>query len=230
MRILFVTEISPFPLNGGEKLRSFGLIKILSELGHEVIGVIRNSSGVDLKKYSMSGVRFSVIQNNHSRFINLLGLSYFFKKREIVKIIQKELKDKNIDIVVLDFRFLGQYISIFKKKNIPVIYGTHNAQSNLTNQIPTSNIINWLIKKQNLYLQIIHEKIYFNKANILITVTKKDALFYQNKVNKDKIYVVPNFLDEFIYDKKYKKEDYFIMPANFKAFMNYEGLMISAIS
>ena len=78
MRILFVTEISPFPLNGGEKLRSFGLIKILSELGHEVIGVIRNSSGVDLKKYSMSGVRFSVIQNNHSRFINLLGLSYFF--------------------------------------------------------------------------------------------------------------------------------------------------------
>ena len=41
--VLFLTSISPFPINGGEKLRSYALMKMLSNIGAKVTAVINES-------------------------------------------------------------------------------------------------------------------------------------------------------------------------------------------
>lgn len=224
MKILFFTEISPFPMNGGEKIRSYGLIKILSELGYEVIAVIRNDSNVDLKKYEIRNVDFVIQTHNISLIRRLFRISYFVVEKEIIKIFDDILEKECVDVAFLDFGFIGNYISYFKKKNIPVLLGTHNSQTELTLQMPVRNLIDGLRKYQNYMTQLMHEYLYFKKSDIIIAVSEYDALYHKRYKDIDKIHIVPNYVDDDLYESVYEKENYYVMPANFNVYMNRFGL------
>lgn len=224
MNVLFFTEICPFPVNGGERIRSYGLIKILSKIGFRIYAVIRNDENVDLSEYSISNVDFIVNDSIESKLSKLLRLSYFVQDERVLKIFNDIIGRKKIDLVFLDYGFVGNYISYFKKKGLPVLLGTHNAQSDLTMQMPISGAFEFIRKIQNIFMQKMHERIFFPKADGVIVVSELDARYHRKFIENKKIYIVPNFLDETIYKNEEEKEDYFVMTANFNAYMNYEGL------
>ena len=225
MKILFFTELSPFPINGGEKIRSYGLIKALSDLGHHVDAIIFNSEKAELNEYYLKNVNYSVLQTINLTIIDrIFGLYYFRKNKKIIDRFNKTCSINKPDIAIIDYGYSGQYISYFKNRNIRVIYGTHNAQSNLSQQKPCTGLLSFLRKWQLVLLEKIHEHYFLPKSDILLTVSNSDKDFYSKIIHNEKIKVVPNFLDENRYTISHDKGQYIVMTANFNAYMNKVGL------
>jgi len=218
--ILFITQVSPFPTDGGERIRSLNVIKLLSSLGHEISAIVANQDNLTLEPPSLEKVRFfsfpftgggkNIIRN-------------FYKDNSLLKLVRNIEHSKPVDIVFLDFGFLGQYISFFKKMGKPVIYGSHNAQSQLTRQRPTLSIRENLRKALFYWSQYLHERIYFPGADVFLTVSEDDARYY-SFVGAHKIKIIRNFLDLQEYSPVAEKENYLGFPANFFAYQNYEGM------
>ena len=225
MNILFMTDVSPFPVNGGARIRSYGLIKALESFGN-VYAFVGNEDLVDLSTEEsdcltlMPSNRSKILNNKYLNFF----LNYFYRSGKRIKRIDAVMHRAKIDIVFIDYCFLGQYITYFKEKDIPVIYGTHNAQSDLTLQDPTKSFVKMLQKYVSVFLQKTHEKVFFNKANILICVSKEDALFHSKFVKPDKIRIIPNYIDINRYTKSKEKENYIIMSGDFNSFQSAYGI------
>ena len=225
MNILFFTQISPFPVTRGERIRSYGLLKALSNSGHTVHAIIGNEDKISINDFSIKNVIFYEQSPKVFRKVdNLFGVSYFKKDNNLIDVFDNILLKSSIKLAFLDYAFIGQYIKYFKNQGIPVIYGTHNSQSNLSWQKPVEGIFKKVIKFQRKLFQNFHERYYFNRADIIIVVSEKDKDFHSNFVSLKKLIVIPNFLDENKYLNNYLKEDYFVMTANFSAYMNAEGL------
>jgi hypothetical protein len=227
MNLLFITEIQPFPVFGGERIRTYGLIKIFSELGYNTLAIIGKTKNNESKNYSFKNVSFLEVDFLKLKKVNRLkSIPKRFKlNSELVHLFKKAIDRHKCDVVYIDYEFYGQYVSVFKKLNLPVIYGTHNAQSKITLQRPwktyRNRLTNYLV-----YLSCwLHEIIYFRRADALIVVSEDDKNYYKKYINDKKIYVIPNFLNDEDYKINIKKkEDYIIMTGNFKVFQNSAGL------
>jgi polysaccharide biosynthesis protein PslH len=233
MNLLFITEIDPFPPTGGEKLRSYGLLKMLSEMNIEVHAITGNSGADNAMGTEFSGIRFypydfcydwdsdKIKSRNKIRW----GLRRFIREQELVSLINSILRKHKIDVVFIDYYFYGQYIGLFRKMNLPVIYGTHNAQARLMKQRPMDSWKDRLAKWRNYALNLLHEIYYFRKAGALIVVSEADRKYHRTFIKKNKIFVIPNFLIESEYNSyPGKKENYVLMTANFWAYQNAVGL------
>ncbi len=223
MHILYFTQISTFPVIGGEKIRSFGLLKIFSGLNYKVTAIIGKSYNIiPIRNTRFVQFDFKSIRSYNK---NIEYYRLFRKNHEIIKLFDEILANDNIDVAFLDYYFNGQYINYFKEKNIRVIYGTHNAEAKLNLQRPVYSFRNKFSYRVQYIAELLHERIYFPKADALISVSQQDHSYYCRFVNKDKVFIIPNMLDESIYElHAIKKEDYIVMSANFKAFQNFVGL------
>lgn len=227
MKILFITEIAPFPINGGEKLRSYGLMKLMSSLNfnvHAIIGKssINNSPGMDI-----DGIKYYPFDFYKNRSFRKLKSYHRLMScnPELISLINSILQHDKMDVAFIDYSFYGQYIAYFQHKGIPVIYGTHNAQAALVKQRPVISFRSNISKFTDYLLSKLHETYYFRKADALVVVSENDKRYHGSFVKKDKLFIIPNFLVESEYNSLYReKENYVLMTANFKAFQNAYGL------
>lgn len=227
MNLLLITEIDPFPPNRGEKLRSYGLLKLVSDLNLNVFAIAGNSPADKVTSAKFPGIKF--FDFDFSRYRSCSRLSKYFRlftcQKSLLRLIEKIMDENSIDLVYIDYLFYGQYIPFFKKKGIPVIYGTHNSQAKLIYQRPSVSFKNSLSNFLDYIVNRIHEIYFFRKADALIVVSKEDKKYHQVLLKKEKIYVIPNFLIEDEYTcKTLQKENYILMTANFMAFQNSFGL------
>lgn len=227
MNILFLTEISTFPVKGGEKLRSYGLIKMLSDLGHHVTAIINKSSEIkqldNVEFYEFDFRKYAKKIKIGKQFWN--DMQIFFQNDDLIQLIESVLAKRDYQIAFVDYAFLGQYISFFKKKNLKVIYGTHNAEAHLIVQRPSINWNGFINNKLSFIMQTIHERTYFKQSDALFVVSENDNRFYQKFISKEKIHTIPNMLDERDYvPYDGPKENYIIMSGNFFAFQNMVGV------
>jgi len=218
--ILFITQVSPLPANGGERIRSLNLLKLLSSLGHKITAIVSNEENLILDPSPIENVTFFPFLFNRT---GKLIFKYFPLDERLLNIVREIENHNPIDIVFLDWGFLGQYISFFKKMKKPVIYGSHNAQSQLTSQWPTMSVREKLRKRIHYRLQVLHERNFFPNADIFLTVSENDARFY-SFVGRHKMKIIPNFLDVTEYSPVSQKESYLGFSANFFSFQNYEGM------
>jgi glycosyltransferase involved in cell wall biosynthesis len=223
--ILFMTEVSPFPPSGGERIRSYSLLKTMAKLNYQVTAIIRNENNVPPEEMDIPGIHF--IPYPYRRYEETLAdefLGYFRKDPDILDLIKAIHKQNPFNVAFIDYFFLGQYISYCKRLGISVVYGTHNAQSKLRLQQPAAGILQNLVKAVAFMTQWLHERYYFKKADALIAVSEPDRKFYQKFVSKNKIYIIPNFIDQSIYQPVDEKEDYLVMTGNFSSFQNSLGI------
>jgi hypothetical protein len=228
MNLLFLTEIDPFPPNGGEKLRSYGLLKLMSDLDLNVHAITANTTPDDPGIRSIfKGIRFYSFGFNRI-YSNSRIKEYYqqiFRARDLSLLINSILQDNPIDVAFIDYHFYGQYIRCFHKKGIPVIYGTHNAQARLVYQRPANSFIRRILRFGDYLLSRFHEYNFFRRADALIVVSDCDKEYHARFISKDKITVIPNFLIESDYTfSDLKKENYILMTANFWAYQNSFGL------
>ncbi len=226
MRVLFYTDISPFPVNGGEKIRSFGLIKALSKLNYNVTAVIQNEEKIDLSHYHLPNVKYIEFSDNcYKSFFDRVFLTRFIKKnKQVIEIFKSLLKKDKLDLVILDYGVAGKYSKYFKKRGIPFIIGTHNVETDLYKQRPVSSFYGLIRKWQECFYMTLHEKHYYPMANGIISVSPEDTLFYTSVLSLPVVYTIPNFLDESRYNVDRVKGNHLVMTANFYAYMNKQGL------
>ncbi|WP_295127618.1 glycosyltransferase family 4 protein [uncultured Chitinophaga sp.] len=226
MNILFFTHISPFPQNGGEKLRSYYLLKALSELGHRVFAVIRNEEQADLTAYSLENVTYYTHPDEPLTLEERLTGSHYFKKSaHVLQVFKQICGYTRIDIALLDYGYVGHYIDFFTARNIKVILGTHNAQPEISKQLPARNLLMKIRKFQLVSLERLHERSFFKKAAAVLVVSDHDKTYHQQFIARDKVFVIPNFLDEREYiSASVRKPRLLVMTANFAVYMNREGL------
>jgi len=228
MKILFFTEISPFPINGGERIRSYGLIKSLAVIGHKVIAAIKNRDSVNLSDYKIEGVKFvEYIGCCESVVRRALLLNYFLPQQSVIDFLKRIMEEEKPNLIFIDYDFLGHYIRFFKRFDIPIIYGTHNSQSQLTLQQPTTGFMKFIRKYQRAAMEVVHERVFFGKADALVVVSEEDRRFHSRFVKRERIFVIPNFLDEDRYtiaENDVRGEPSLVMTANFNAYMNFEGV------
>jgi polysaccharide biosynthesis protein PslH len=224
MKILFMTEIGPFPPNSGEKLRSYNLIKSML-LFAEKMYVISGNRPTDGANYSNAEFYdFPDITPKNRRWRNM---SMLFKlDKRIVTTIEDILKKDNIDIAFLDYNFIGNYIKFFKKRNIKVIYGTHNIQSDLNYQTPALYVKDGIFKNVRYFFEKAHEYHYFRKADAILTVSDEDSSYYRVHFPKKDLYMIPNFVDEkeYLIENESTKKKQIIMSGNYYAFQNKFGM------
>lgn len=226
MRLLFITEITPFPVLGGERLRSYGYLKMLSNLKAEVIAIIGDTGKAYLEyEKEFKNIRFIEYDFKKEKFYGKRD-QFFRRFASLEEKINTILDEQSIDVAFLDYHFLGHYIPLFKRRNIPVIYGTHNAQAKLYYELPAPTLRDKLRSLYIYFLQRMHEIVYFSRADAIITVSDDDAKYHRTFfMPKKKVYMIPNYL----VGKDYrvtgiKKEDYIIMTGNFEAPQNSLGL------
>ncbi|HEY8959960.1 glycosyltransferase family 4 protein [Chitinophaga sp.] len=226
MNILFFTDISPFPQNGGERIRSYYLIKALSQLGYEVIAVVRNVEKVDLQKYHLPNVTFYTYETKPFDLLTrITGKQYFQRSATVMSIFEEVCREYPVAAAILDYGYVGHYISYFRQKQIPVILGTHNAQPMITWQLPSKNLVDKLRKWQLFSMEKLHERMYFNKAAAVLVVSDDDNAYHTRFLPKQKVFTIPNFLDERDYRFSGKKQQrVLVMTANFGVYMNFAGL------
>jgi polysaccharide biosynthesis protein PslH len=227
MNILFLTEISPFPPNGGEKLRSYGLLKLLSEPKMQVHAITGSSPDKTADSAGFNNVKFYTFDfdriKSDKRITGYARL--FYCNKELVDLINRILQQNRIDVAIIDYLFYGQYIRLFRTKGIPVIYGTHNAQARLIIQRPAQTFRTRITRFTDYLISRIHEYLYFRMADALIVVSENDKEYHAGFVNRNKITLIPNFLIESEYGSfAGKKENYVLMTANFNAHQNFYGL------
>lgn len=219
-----MSQVVPFPPAGGEKIRSFGLLRCLSGSGHSVTAITPSLTDLTGAARFLPGVTF--LPYNFEPPSGLTGqfAGYFRKDAKLAALVREQLAKEKYDLAFIDYFFLGQYISLFKHHGIPVIYGTHNAQSKLRLQQPAIGFKDNMVRTFSYIAQAGHERLYFKQAGHLVCVSNVDYKFYRKFIPDGKISVIPNFVDETLYHPVTKKEPYVIITGNFTSFQNYYGL------
>jgi hypothetical protein len=117
---------------------------------------------------------------------------------------------------------------LFRKSGIPVIYGTHNAQSKLFLQRPAVSLKNRISNLAEYLVYRLHEFVYFRQADALIAVSGQDMAFYRKFIRASRLFLIPNFIPAAEYEPcqvpPQVKENYIIMSGNFNAYQNATGL------
>jgi glycosyltransferase involved in cell wall biosynthesis len=220
--ILYITEESPFPAYGGGRIRRYGIFKALSASGYRVHAIVGNSFKINLDHYKIKNISF--YEYNYESNIIPRYFKIFKKNKRLMRLVNKVIADNKIDIAFLDCYFLGQYISFFKRQNIPVILGTENAQSRLNLMRPAGSLQKKVEKYTNYFMQALHERLLFNKADAVIVVSEKDLQFHKKFVDVSKLNIVPNFIDFSRYTVQGEKSNYIVMTGSFRAYQNKAGL------
>lgn len=223
IKVLFVTSISPFPVRGGEKLRSSALLKMLSNIGMKITAVIEHARDIP----EIPNIRF--IQFPFAKLVPknlfLYVYSLFTKNQELQSFLNNLLKNEHYDVAIIDYHYYGQFIRFFQKKGLKVIYGTHNAQAKLYFQRKSSGIKSFIRILTEYIFETLHEVYFFRKADAFIVVSAEDQKFYDRFINSHKIVLIPNMIEDPSNEYHHThKENYIIMTANFLAFQNSIGL------
>jgi len=223
MNILFVTELEPFPPDRGERIRSYNLIKSMLKFSSRLIMVAGNAPPVEQKYSHLRYLKFpgAYVRN---RWVNLLLL--FIRRKGMTTLLKEVVASESVDLVFIDYNFLGQYIRFFKKRGIKVIYGTHNVQSELNYQRPVRGLKERFYQRMRFCLERQHENRYFKSADILLGVSEADLDYYRRTMKPTRSFLVPNYIDEEEYMGygSAKKKNQVIMTGNFNAFQNHAGL------
>ena len=221
--MLFVTEISPFPPNSGERIRSNNLIRSAIKFCDTLFLIAGSAPPENIEFKKIVYVDYPIL-HKFGRWRNLASLVK--KNKDLLSVFKNITDTHQIDLVWLDYNFLGQYIGFFKRRGIHVIYGTHNIQSKLNYQYPVKSLADFVYKNVRLILEHIHEQYFFSKADAIVAVSNEDLKFYKKHFRRIKLYMIPNYIheDDYQADGMNIKHRRVIMSGNFRAFQNRVGL------
>lgn len=227
MRILFISELFPAPGKGGEFIRNYGLCQLLERSTHEIFFLLgQKFHQPDAWKIEAGRFRIFDFSLHYTTKSQLSDTFLKFKRQPLLlKEFDEVIDQFSPDVAFIDYYYYGQYIPYFKRRNIPVIYGTHNVQPRLTLQTPVKRLRSRVMKHLVYRLLQYNESKYLKMASAIICVSQPDLEFYQQKVQSVRSFLIPNFLVEDDYKiQEGQKADYIIMTGNFHAFQNFEGL------
>jgi polysaccharide biosynthesis protein PslH len=198
MKIVFVTEINPFPPFGGSELRAFNLLKALQSFASVHFVLLKSAAHrhivIDSElKDTFNLASFTCLEFSDSPGSGLLGR--VLTQQRVLAELKKINSAIAPDIVFLDYAYIAHYRSAFP--NSKIVVGSHNVQSEIDRQI--AELPNRLPAK--IYANLVwrasqyHERVLFPKGDAIIAVSQEDLAYYEKYIDPRKLWMVPNFID-----------------------------------
>lgn len=187
MKVLFLTNLYPYPLNSGGAIHSYMTIKALSEIGCDIDLICFNEKGNDISdgiKFisSTTFISHKIVTADNKLpmilkcFFSLFTLEPFvifkFRSKSMKKEIKLHLSTNDYNYVFIDHFNLGVYYRIIKKyifKKSPIILNEHNCEYKImeTNYMQEKNPL----KKCFLALEAAKVRKYETKLIKKVTFT-----------------------------------------------------------
>lgn len=207
LKVLFITEFLPWPLNSGGRIRSYHILRQVASR-HDVTLIAADYDGVE-KYFSNMVSKLYVAQGEKHKLSKwlFLFLSLFNPKpfvhvfscynKLILNIINREMRLMDFDIIHLDHLDAAIYLSAFKDKESKVYLDEHNFETHLINSLRNSekNLF-WKIYLKNQMKKIQKFEVdTLNRVDAVGVVSSNDAEMIKKFVKKDKVSIIPNGVD-----------------------------------
>ncbi len=206
LKILFITEFLPWPLNSGGRIRSYHILRQVAKK-HDVTLIAADYDGVEKHFYNIV-TKFCIVPSpkKHKLIKWIRMFLSLFNQRPFVHVfscynelmsykINKEITSENYDLIHLDHLDAAIYMTNFEE--VKVYLDEHNFETHLVKSLRNSEK-NLLLK---LYLQNQLKKIQrfeidvLNRVDAVGVVSAKDAEMIRKFVWGDKISIIPNGVD-----------------------------------
>ncbi|HOP46445.1 MAG TPA: glycosyltransferase family 4 protein [Desulfobacteraceae bacterium] len=227
VKILFVTDVPLWPLNGGERIRCYNIVRSLSE-NFQVALLSPRLVKVEAQLETVSEIYELLIPpvSNLNKALKIWHT--FFPRRDWNNILYRICDEFRPDVVWFDYGHWGQYVPLVRSSGAKTIMGTHNIQSQLPKHQAKILPLNWrnFVALANFIFQYCHERFLFQRFDRLISVSKSDSRYHGHLVGEGRSLVIPNYLNENLYvdDRHIKREEnLLVMTGNFDSFQNKYG-------
>lgn len=221
MRILFITNLLPYPLDNGGKIKSYNTLKMLSK---ENIIDIFSFYEDDREKESLEYMRkqfneVNIIKKHLTTSTNikkmiligvksLLSKSPFvilkYKDNKMKSLLKEKINENKYDLIYIDHLQLGVYFDILKKANCPIYLDQHNCESQILKRKIVSK--KSICRKIFLTMEFLKLKKFENKiiseVDKVIVLSEEDKNILINnleekkeKINKNKFITIPIPID-----------------------------------
>lgn len=208
MRILVLSRAFPLPLNSGEKIRTYYVLRELSKR-HKVtlITLFHRRSELDylgdlkqicqevypfklkfLKKISAAKVIFSKYPWEVIAYYN----------KEAKSQIKELLHSQDFDLIWVNFLSMTTYLDHNSISQTTIILDQHNADQLVWGKyaLESDNIAMRLFAKLNLKRITSFQREVANLLNVVVSVSEEDASFMRNQLPADiAVWTVPNGVD-----------------------------------
>jgi len=228
MRILFLTNLLPYPLDNGGKIKTFSTLKALSIMGNSVDLLCfsensENDSGnvqklknicndvqfIEHKLTTKSNIKYMMAVAFKSLFSKYPFGIYKYESKQMRDVIAKKIKENDYDIIYFDHLQMYKYFNSFDRKNVKFVLDQHNSESEIVYR--TYQNSNNFLKK--IFLNIEYNKIRKFEKKALSDVDKIYALSENDvesmkhlNVNLKNFSVIPiGVIDNGIINKKEDK-------------------------
>lgn len=228
MRILFLTNLLPYPLDNGGKIKTFSTLKALSIMGNSVDLLCfsensENDSGnvqklknicndvqfIEHKLTTKSNIKYMMAVAFRSLFSKYPFGIYKYESKQMRDVIAKKIKENDYDIIYFDHLQMYKYFNSFDRKNVKFVLDQHNSESEIVYR--TYQNSNNFLKK--IFLNIEYNKIRKFEKKALSDVDKIYALSENDvesmkhlNVNLKNFSVIPiGVIDNGIINKKEDK-------------------------
>ncbi|KKP67547.1 MAG: glycosyl transferase family 1 protein [Candidatus Roizmanbacteria bacterium GW2011_GWA2_35_19] len=219
MKILMVTPYVPYPPSSGGQIRTFNLLKHLSQ-GNEItlVALYKNQKEKDYYSYLKSFCKKIYLCQRPEKpwvfkniFKTIFSSSPFLVVRnfsdEAKEIISKLLEKEKFDVIHAETFYVMPHIP---KTNTPIV---------LVEQTIEYNVYKHFVNSLPFYLRMLlyfdidiiklryWERFYWKKANIVVAVSSPDEKIIKNEEEEIKTSVIPNGAgDEMIVSSLGKKD------------------------
>ena len=195
-KILFISTRYPFPIFGGDKLRSFGIIKFLSKKNHVDLVCLGKKNEIQKKLAFCRNIKvfylgfFSRIINTIFSFLKLEPLQNGFCLSNEMKNYINNIGDK-YDSIICHLLRSSQYLP-YKFKGKKILEMTDLPSLNyqqLINQLSILNPLKYIYIVERLLVNRYEKKIS-EKFHNIVFVSNKDASRAKKKIPKKKISII----------------------------------------
>ena len=201
MNILIISPLMPYPPDRGGAIRVYNIIKILSKDYRISLICFQGKNNeaclLELHKYCDSIQTFPVPYfSKIKKRLMWFGSLPFYIRRFYSPLLQdcinKEIKQKDYDLILVEFSYMAQYE--FRENNQKLVLDAHNVESDLFYQMMKNNkfsIYNYLefIKTRRF------EKSIFKKFHKILSVSKEDKERILKLTLNSDVSIVPNGVD-----------------------------------
>lgn len=136
------------------------------------------------------------------------------------------------DLVWLEFGYIGNFIPFMKKFGVPVVYGSHNSQFKLDFGIwkANHNIHYRLRMAPFILLYLIHERLFFKQADLLLCISAPDMSYYGKFINPAKLRLLPFLFDcrdQASISPLAADQPYVCIVGSLRSYQNYSAVMFA---
>lgn len=212
MKILFITNLIPYPIDSGGKIKTYNTLKILSKNNDiDLMCFYENNGELKGKKHlyklckdiycvkkpitTRKNIKYMLLMAIRNIFNEMPLVAYKYMDKKFLEKMNQNIKEKNYDVIYIDHLQLGGYIEKLDIKNKTLILDEHNAECTiiLRKYKQTKNIIKKAyFKYEYIRLKNFESKI-INRVDRVIVLSEEDKTTLKSisNVNEKKFIKIP---------------------------------------